>query len=180
MVGPCGSGKSTVAARLADAVGLVPTHLDDLHWKPGWVEAPPEEEEAALARVLARPRWVVDGNYSALRRPRMGAVDLFVWLDLPLNVTFPRLVSRCLVRALKRVPCCNGNRESLRLTFCDKESILLWALSMHRRRKRQLTEELAGRHHVRLRSPRAVEAWVRRVVDSSSARLPGRRVLKRV
>ena len=159
--GPCGSGKSTVAKRLAGALGVAPTHLDDIHWKPGWIESSPAEEEAALEHIVARPAWVVDGNYSKLRGPRMDAVQLFVWLDLPLNVTLPRLLSRCAVRSLKRVPCCNGNYESLWRTLFDKESILLWALTTHQRRKRQLTAELSGRTHVRLRSPRAIEAWVK-------------------
>jgi len=163
VVGPCGSGKSTVAARLAEALGIRATHLDEIHWKPGWIESTPEEEEAALARVLARPSWVVDGNYSALRRPWMDAVDLFLWLDLPLNVTFPRLLRRCTVRSLKREPCCNGNYESPWRTLFDKESILLWALTTHQRRKRKLRSDLAGRPHVRLADPRAVEAWMRRV-----------------
>ena len=105
----------------------------------------------------------------------MDAVELFVWLDLPLSVTLPRLVQRCLVRALARVPCCNGNYESLRRTFLSRDSILLWALTTHRRRKRQLTEELAGRAHVRLRSPRAVEAWVRKVASATQ----GRRVTRK-
>ena len=157
MVGPCGSGKSTVAVRLARVLGVEATHLDDIHWKPGWVESTPAEEQAALARVLAQSVWVVDGNYSALRGAWRDAVELFVWLDLPLNVTLPRLLSRCLVRAFKRVPCCNGNTESLRGTLFSKESLLLWALTTHQRRKRQLAQELAGRPHVRLRSARAVE-----------------------
>lgn len=163
ILGPCGSGKSSVAARLAAVLGVQPTHLDDIHWKPGWVESSPEEEAAALDEVLARPSWVVDGNYSALRRPRMMEVDLFVWLDLPLNVTFPRLIQRCLVRSFKRVPCCNGNYESLVRSLFDRESILLWALSTHQRRKRQLRGDLAGRPHVRLTSARAVEAWIRSI-----------------
>ena len=169
VVGPCGSGKSTVAARLGKALGIEATHLDEIHWNPGWVETEPEEEERRIAEVVRRPTWVIDGNYSALRRPRMGAVDLFVWLDLPLNVTFPRLLARCVVRAVKRVPCCNGNHESLGLTFLDRESILLWALTTGRRRRRQLTKDLAGRPHVRLRSARAVEAWARATIAATAA-----------
>ncbi len=162
MVGPCGAGKTTVAARLAGALGVVPTYLDDIHWKPGWIEASPGEERAAIAEVVARPAWVVDGNYGTLRGAHLDAVELFVWLDLPLRVTFPRLFRRCVVRAFKRVPCCNGNYESLRRTFLDRESILLWALQTDGRRRRELTKQLADRPHVRLGSPRAVDAWMKR------------------
>jgi adenylate kinase family enzyme len=167
VVGPCGAGKTRVATRLAAALGVDATHLDDLHWRPGWIEAAREEERIALAEVVARPTWVVDGNYGALRAEHRGAVALFVWLDLPLAVTFPRLVRRCIVRAARRVPCCNGNRETLRRAFLDRESVLLWALQTHVRRRRQLTEELAGRPHVRLRCAAAVERWTRGAVAAT-------------
>lgn len=170
VVGPCGSGKSTVAARLAAALGIAPTHLDEIHWRPGWIEAPPAEEAAALAEVVARPAWVVDGNYGRLRGPHLDAVDLFVWLDLRLATTLPRLLRRCLVRALRREPCCNGNYESLRMTFLSKDSLLLWALTTDARRRRQLTRQLRRRPHVRLRSQAAIEAWLRRGAGAGAPR----------
>ncbi|MFQ5844202.1 MAG: adenylate kinase, partial [Planctomycetota bacterium] len=138
------------------------THLDELHWRPGWVEAPRTETAAAVAGVVARPAWVIDGNYGDVRRCHLDEVDLFVWLDLPLTVTFPRLVRRCFVRSWRRQSCCNGNVETLRGAFLHPDSILLWALTSHRRHQRQLTEELARRPHVRLRSRREVARWLAR------------------
>jgi adenylate kinase family enzyme len=160
VLGPCGAGKSVVAATLAGRLGVAPTHLDELHWRPGWIEADPREEEAALDVALRGPRWVVDGNYGRLRRRHLARVGLFVWLDLPLTVAFPRLLRRSLVRALHGVPCCNGNRESLRRTFLHRESILLWALTTDRRRRRELQAELAPLPHVRLRHPQAIRRWL--------------------
>ena len=46
VVGSSGSGKSTVARRLADILGVPYVELDAIHWRPGWVE----EEPAAVAR----------------------------------------------------------------------------------------------------------------------------------
>lgn len=168
VVGHCGSGKSTVADLLARAQGVEVAHLDDLHWKPGWIEAEPEEEEAALARIVQGPAWVVDGNYGRLRTRHQDRVDLYVWLDLPLSITFPRLVRRCFARSFAKIPCCNGNTESLRLTFFDRESILLWSLRMDGKRRRQLEEQLRERPHIRLRSPAAVDRWLRSVTAAES------------
>jgi adenylate kinase family enzyme len=121
---------------------------------------PRDELAARVAEVVAGPSWVIDGNYSAIRRCHLDAPDLFVWLDFPLHVTFARLLKRSLVRSWTAEPCCNGNRESFRRTFLHRESILLWALTSHRRRMRNLLEDLAPRPHVRLRGQRAVDRWL--------------------
>jgi len=42
VVGTSGSGKTTVARRAAEALGVPFVELDALHWEPGWQEAPDE------------------------------------------------------------------------------------------------------------------------------------------
>ncbi len=161
IVGACGSGKSTLAAKLAPMVGVEPTHLDEIHWRPGWKEGPAEATSRRIREVVERPRWVIDGNYGKHRRAHVDAIDLLVWLDFPLRTAMPRVLRRCVVRALRRVPCCNGNYESLRMTFFSKQSLLLWELTEHRRRQREIAHEFRERPHVRLRSQREVDRWLR-------------------
>ena len=160
IVGVPGSGKSTLARILAARLGVEPVHMDELHWLPGWRERAREETAALLAERLAAPRWVADGNYGEFRPRHMDRVQLTVWLDLPLRVTFPRLVRRGVRRSVRGEDCCNGNRESLRRTFLHRDSLLLYALQTDRRRRRGLVEELATRPHVRLRSQREVDRWL--------------------
>mgnify|MGYP001413433817 CR=1 FL=1 len=160
MVGGSGSGKSTLATHLAARLGVRAVHLDDLHFLPGWVERPDEEMLADLEPLLAGETFVVDGNYGRIRRRFMERVELAVWLDVPLPLAFARLLRRSARRLLLREPCCNGNVEGWRQTFASRESILWWCLTTHRRRRRELEQELAGRPHVRLRSPADVRAWL--------------------
>ena len=160
VVGPTGSGKSTLADRLAALLGVEATHLDDLHWAPGWVERPRDDLARRLAPVVEGPAWVVDGNYGDVQRRFVHRADLVVWLDLPHATTFRRLVARSFARSWRGVPCCNGNRETLARTFLTRESILLWSLTSHRRVRRRYARTLAGRAHVRFRDPRRLERWV--------------------
>lgn len=162
VVGPSGSGKSTVAARLASQVGVEPTHMDDLFWKPNWQKSAHDELDSRIAPVVARDAWVIDGNYTAVRRRHVDRVQLYVWLDLSIHITVRRVVCRALDRALRHEPICNGNYESLWTTLTSRKSIVLWAYQSHARVRSQYAAELADQPHVRLRTPREVEAWLRR------------------
>jgi adenylate kinase family enzyme len=165
IVGHSGSGKSFVADRIAAVLGCRAIHLDEIHWQPGWIERTPAEEIELLTAVIFSgngdaDRWVIDGNYPDLRERFADRVDLFVWLDLPLRVTFPRVVRRTVHRARTGEPCCNGNRESLVRAFFDRESILLWTLRMDRPRRVELDGWLQDKPHVRLQTPTAVRDWL--------------------
>ena len=91
---PC-AGKTTLALALGKKLDLPVIHLDTLHWRDGWVEAPREEFDALLSEALARPRWIIDGNYSRTLPLRLSRCDTVVYLD------YPRLV--CLWGAVRRV-----------------------------------------------------------------------------
>ena len=94
VVGCGGAGKTTFARALGARTGLPVVHLDQEHWRPGWVE-PPDDEWAARVRELAeRPEWIIDGNYRGTMDIRVARADTVVFLDLP------RLV--CLSGALRR------------------------------------------------------------------------------
>jgi adenylate kinase family enzyme len=160
IVGPCGSGKSWLADRLAARAGVPAVHLDDLQHLPGWRQTPPDELRAKIDAATSGPAWVADGNYGTVVRELRARADLVVWLDLPFHVTFARVVSRTLRRAITRELCCNGNRESLVTAFFRRDSILLWAITTHRRTRRNLDRQVAAIPHVRLRTRRAVAEFV--------------------
>lgn len=169
IVGPTGSGKSTLADNLGDRVARPVLHLDDVHWLPDWHENDHQSEVAAVKQFCREPSWIVEGNYKELRRVMLLHVDLFIWLDFPLRITFPRLIRRTFRRSLKHEPCCNGNHESLWRAFCSHESILLWSLTSHSRRRAGLETELLSRRVVRFRHPAELAAWAGGLLDSQTS-----------
>jgi adenylate kinase family enzyme len=163
--GGTGSGKSTFARELAARLGVPYVELDALHHGPNWQEASAEELRASVVAALDDERgWVVDGNYDGkLGTLVLDRADLIVWLDLPLRVKFPRLLRRTVRRAWRREELWNGNRESFRLAFLSRESILLWLFRTHWSNRREWPPQFAGRELVRLRSPGEVSAWLSRL-----------------
>jgi hypothetical protein len=52
-----GSGKSTLAARLAALTGAPHVSVDDLMWRPGWVQLTDEEQVEAIRPWAEQPAW---------------------------------------------------------------------------------------------------------------------------
>jgi adenylate kinase family enzyme len=94
VLGCSGAGKSTVAAELANRIGLPLVHLDELFWQPGWRMPDEESWRAVQRRLVAAPAWVLDGNYSSTYDERLPLADTVVVIEAP------RVL--CLVRVLRR------------------------------------------------------------------------------
>jgi adenylate kinase family enzyme len=82
VIGSGGAGKSYLARELGSRLGLEVIHLDVHFWKPGWVETPANEWQAIVERLIARPSWVMDGNYGGTMAVRFQAVDTIIFLDI--------------------------------------------------------------------------------------------------
>lgn len=94
VIGAGGAGKTTLASILSERLGLPLVHLDAHYWRPGWVPTPPDEWRRVVESLIARPRWVMDGNYSGTLDMRLAACDSVVFLDLPRRVCLWRIFER--------------------------------------------------------------------------------------
>jgi adenylate kinase family enzyme len=95
VIGSPGAGKSTLARRLAERLGLPLIHLDREYFGPGWAVPSKAEWREKVAALAAQPEWVMDGNYSSTFDIRVPRATTIVWLDVPRW--------RCLLSALWRV-----------------------------------------------------------------------------
>jgi hypothetical protein len=164
--GISGSGKTTFAAALAGRLGVPHLETDALVHGPGWTETPDADLKAAMEPVVSSEGWVIDSDY----RRKLGTLvlenaDTVIWLDLPLHVCLRRLARRTFGRMVLGHEIWNGNRESFRSAFGGWDSLFVFAVRKHISQRRTFPEILArpGLAHlevVRLRSPRAVRAWL--------------------
>lgn len=131
VVGPSGSGKSTLGHQLAQQLGLPAFELDDLNWLPNWQMRPASELRESVQAIVDTEAWILIGNYERTQDLSWSQADLVIWLDLGKIRVLWRVFWRCLRRAGLRQTCCNGNYESLGMTFASKESLLLWIWQTH-------------------------------------------------
>ena len=165
VVGTSGSGKTTLARELGRHLEIPHHELDALHWGPNWTSTPAEELRVRVAKATAGEAWVIDGNYSKTQDIISARADTIVWLDYALPVIMWQLLRRTIGRAVTKEELWAGNRESLRTTFCSRDSILLWALQTYQRRRKQYSAMMIDPNYahltfVHLRSPREMRAWL--------------------
>ena len=159
IIGPGGAGKSTLARRLGQKLGLEVIHLDKFYWRPGWAEPPKDAWLKTLAGLAARDSWIMDGNYSGTLDLRLARCDTVVFLDLPRRVCLWRIVKRRRAyRAASRPDMAEGCPERLTLEF------FRWVWDYPRRSRPKVLARLAaagqGKRIIRLRSRREVERFL--------------------
>lgn len=183
VVGNSGSGKSYVARSLAERLGVPYICNDAIIHRANWQPTPRDERLAAFEAAFAQPAWTFDGNFGSLKDPEdrivLERIDTLIWLDLPRWRAHTQLLARTLRRAWTREELWHGNRESWRLSFASRDSILWWAIRVHSMRRRQYTALAANPaaadvQLIRLRSRGDVNRWLasveRQQVSSGTVR----------
>ncbi|MBL7254028.1 adenylate kinase [Paractinoplanes lichenicola] len=161
--GVTGSGKSTLAARVGARLGLPYHSIDDLMWRPGWVPLAVDEQRDVIEKLLAGDEWVIDAAYGYWHDLALQRADLIVGLDLPRWRSGSQLLRRTVTRIVRKTPTCNGNYETWRASFFDRESILLFHITSFPRKRKRMRLWHASPDFpetVLLRSPAEVEKWL--------------------
>jgi adenylate kinase family enzyme len=165
VVGATGSGKSTLAGQLAARLGGALVDLDALNWGPDWTPAPVPVLRERASAALAGDCWVVAGNYSKVRDIVWSRADTLIWLDYPLPLILWRLFRRTIRRVFTQEELWGGNRERFRTQFASRDSLFLWALQTHYRRRREFPADLVKPEYAHLRvlrfhRPGELDRWL--------------------
>ncbi|MFF7333901.1 AAA family ATPase [Streptomyces sp. NPDC090306] len=171
VVGSTGAGKSTLATRLAERLGLPFHEMDALHFTgPGWTVDPGFAER--VAGLAAAPGWIFDSlGYPEVRDLLWEHADTVVWLDHPRRVVMFRVLRRSLARTLRRERVFGGNRETLGGWF-SAEHPVWWAWSQYAGRRAEIARRAADPRFaplrvIRLRTPADAERWLRGVDEGA-------------
>lgn len=83
VIGCGGSGKTHLANQLATLLHLPLTHLDAIYYDAEWNPRPAEEFAMLQEKLVAEPRWLIEGNYAGSLPIRLARADTVIFLDLP-------------------------------------------------------------------------------------------------
>ncbi|WP_144796426.1 AAA family ATPase [Microbacterium paludicola] len=167
IAGVTGSGKTTLARRLATKWDLTHHEIDALHHGPNWTPRPQFLDD--VRAFASTERWVTEWQYTSkgtdeIVTPR---AQLAIWLDYPWHVVRGRLVRRTLQRSILRTKMFNDNVEKplweLLRTRDPEENILVWQSRTRNNwstRMPAMQERFPHLTIVRLPHPRATERWL--------------------
>ena len=157
IIGPCGAGKSTLAATLGARLGLPVFHMDKLNWQPGWVESSKDEINARLDAIVKTDRWLIDGNYGGTLPVRLARADTVIYLDYPISLCTARLFRRLWIyRGRTRPDMTEGCPERFDLGFLLY--LLRWNAGPGPRTEAQL-QGYKG-NVIRFKNPEALQSWL--------------------
>lgn len=94
VIGCPGAGKSTFARKLRDATGLPLYYLDMLWHKSDKTNISREEFDTKLSEIMAKEKWIIDGNYQRTLETRLKECDTVFMLDFPIEVCILGVESR--------------------------------------------------------------------------------------
>lgn len=164
------SGKSTLSEKLSRKLNSQNIDLDEIYWKPGWIESSKEEFWENVNAELRSSTWVVAGNYRSVQPLTIEMADTIIWLDYPKHLVFKRAIVRSLNRIFSKESCCNGNYESFTRTFLSKKSILLWVYNDYDRKRIRYYEMIdsgafKGKRFIHLRSQHETDQFIEQIIN---------------
>jgi adenylate kinase family enzyme len=168
VVGVTSSGKSTLAEKLAERFDLCYIELDALYWEPDWQSAPPDVFRERVERATQAEKWIVAGNYRAVRDLTWTRAEAIIWLDYPFLTVLWQLTRRSFKRWWNQELLWGTNREPLWKHFklWSNESLYKWLFQTYWRRKREYPMLFSQSEHkhlklIRFTHPRQTEEWLK-------------------
>lgn len=159
IIGCGGAGKSTLARQMGEILNLPVVHLDKLFWHPGWVESTKEEIDEKIMAEMAKPQWIMDGNYNRTLPQRVKYCDTIIYLD------FSRMA--CLLGVFKRVITTYGTVRSDMGEGCPERfdwDFLKWVWNFNKEKREsyyRLLNETEGVETIVLKNRRMVKRFLR-------------------
>lgn len=160
VIGNAGGGKSTLSRAVSSAHGLPYLAIDDLQWRPGWIETPAAEFEKRHQDIISGDRWLIDG-YGPMNtiEARLDACDTVILVDHPIRVHFWWAAKRQVRSMVFGRPDGPEGCPMWRVTF--RVFRMIWWLHVEMRPK--LLEAIGRREDrvrvIRLDSPAALNAF---------------------
>lgn len=83
VMGGAGAGKSTLARKIGERLGLPVLHLDRFVFGPNWTRVAPQVARERLIAAMEGGHWVIDGMYPQFSDLTLAQAELVLWIEQP-------------------------------------------------------------------------------------------------
>jgi adenylate kinase family enzyme len=96
VMGPPGSGKTTLARRLAYRLNVPFYELDSIAWVEGYpgTERSLEDRLHDVHHIASQPAWITEGIFLFWTDELLHTADYLIWLDMPWRLIIRRVIAR--------------------------------------------------------------------------------------
>ncbi len=161
IIGPAGSGKTTLANKLSAITSTEYTNLDDLFWcnENGFYGKKRNDLERSdmLNKALQKDSWIIEGVYVEWPKKAIEESDVLIFLNLPKYLVSYRIIKRFLRRKLKI------EASTKKETWKNTTDLLKWNMKQIGKIKSLIKAyELSGKNIVALSSNSDISDMVNR------------------
>lgn len=165
VVGCGGSGKSHVARELGRILDAPVTHLDAAFYDDEWNALPMDRFTQLQRELVAKPRWVIDGNYNSTLPVRLEACDTVILMDVSTVAALYGIFSRQIRHGAGH----KGNGVHNRIHWGVIKYVATYRRKMRPRVMTKIEEFAAGRADVvLLANRRQTRRWLQKAADEQS------------
>jgi adenylate kinase family enzyme len=104
IIGPAGSGKTTLANKISEKTGIKSTTLDDIFWSNEensfGIKREKEERDSIYENVLNNDSWIIEGAYIEWPKKGLYQSDNVIYLNIKESEINKRIIKRFISRKL--------------------------------------------------------------------------------
>jgi adenylate kinase family enzyme len=104
IIGPAGSGKTTIAYKLSKKLNIESNNLDDLFWNNNSSSYNNKrnivERMNLFQNILNRSSWIMEGAYIEWPQKAFQEAEIIIYLCIPMRIINYRIIKRYFLRKL--------------------------------------------------------------------------------
>ncbi len=103
IMGTMGSGKTTLAKKLSEKLGIKHYDLDDVVWiKKFSKKRAKKKRYKKFKEIVDKKKWIIEGVHNNWTEYAFKKVELLIWLDLNPHNVASQLIKRYIIGLIKR------------------------------------------------------------------------------